>query len=189
MEPNTRGGPSTGLSLDPLFAKSVDGQLHFHSRNGVFYPSGFALFALADEEKLGKAVDLLTAGGVEREDITLLRPEQMHEITDRSQRDAGVLSRIVSAELKQMAVLEQLADAGNSFALVKSTDDVEKLLHTVGVQSGASKGLLFHTLAVEELPVDKETIPGKSPFGINEVIRSQDSDADVVSTERHRKDH
>ena len=44
--------------------------------------------------------------------------------------------------------------------------------------------LLFHALAVEELPVDKETIPGTSPFGANEVIRTQDSDADFDDAHR-----
>ena len=103
---------------------------------------------------------------------------------DQSQHDAGLLSRIVSAELKQMTVLEQLAEAGNHFMLIKSTDQTTALLQTIGAKAGVSKGLLFHTLAVEELPVDKETIPGTSPFGVNEVIRTQDSDADVDSAHR-----
>jgi hypothetical protein len=62
---------------------------------------------------------------------------------------------------------------------VKNTDKSRKLLETIGAKTGMSKGLLFHTLAVEELPVDKESIPGTSPFGVNEVIRTQDSDADM----------
>jgi hypothetical protein len=179
MESNTQAGSSSGRSLDSLYARSLDDDERFHTRNGVFYPTGSALLALPDEEHLGKMVDLLSEGGVSREAITLLRPEQMREIIDRSQRDAGVLSRIVSAELKQLKILEQLAKAGNSFVLVKTNDDTVPLLQRVGLQAGASKGLLYHTLAVEELPVAKETIPGDSPFGMNEVIRTQESDADV----------
>ena len=179
MERNTQSGSSQGGSLDSLFATSLDDTDRFPTRNGVFYPTGSALLALPDEEHLGRIVDLLSEGGVSSEDITLLKPDQMREIIDRSQRDAGVLSRIVSAELKQLKILEQLAKAGNSFALVKTHDDTVPVLQRVGGQAGASKGLLYHTLAVEELPVGKETIPGDSPFGMNEVIRTQESDADV----------
>jgi len=184
MERQTEGGPTAGRSLDSLFVASVDDPERFHTRNGVFYPTGFALLALPDDESVGKAVELLRQGGVADADMTLLRPEQMKELTDRSQRDAGVLSRIVSAELKQLKILEQLAKSGNRFALVKSSDSNAELLHRVGRAAGASKGLLYHTLAVEELPVDKETIPGDSPFGMNEVIRTQESDADVEKRSR-----
>ena len=184
MERNTQAGSSSGRSLEPLFARTLDDGDRFHTRNGVFYPTGSALLALPDEEHLGKMVGLLSEGGVADADITLLRPEQMKELVDRSQRDAGVLSRIVSAELKQLKIIEQLAKAGNSFVLVKTNDDTAPLLQHVGLQAGATKGLLYHTLAVEELPVAKETIPGDSPFGMNEVIRSQETDADVDRTSR-----
>ena len=171
-------------SLDHLYARSLDGsEDRFHHRNGVFYPSGFALLALK-ESKLQSAIDVLTEGGLPEGEITLLRPEQMHQITQRSQHDAGLLSRIVSAELKQMTVLEQLAEAGHHFLLVRNTDQTADLLHSVGARAGVSKGLLFRTLAVEELPVDKETIPGTSPFAVNEVIRTQDSDADMSGDHR-----
>ncbi len=174
-----------GRSVEHLYAASLDGtEDQFNRRNGVFYPSGFALLALSDQDKVQKAVGLLTESGVAESEITLLRPEQMHELTDQSQHDAGLLSRIVSAELKQMEVLEQLAETGHHFLLVKSTDRTTGLLQTIGARAGVSKGLLFHTLAVEELPVDKETIPGTSPFGVNEVIRTQDSDADMSGDHR-----
>ena len=68
--------------------------------------------------------------------------------------------------------------------MVKAHDDTVPVLQRVGTQAGATKGLLYHTLAVEELPVQKETIPGDSPFGMNEVIRTQDSDADVEKRSR-----
>lgn len=173
-------GSESGRSLEHLYAQSLEGEGdQFNRRNGVFYPSGCALLAFPDEEKIAKAVEVLTQGGVPESGITLLKPEQMRQLTNESQHDAGILSRIVSAELKQMTVLEQLADAGNHFLLVKRTDENDDLLKGLGTRAGASKGLLFHTLAVEELPVDKETIPGTSPFGVNEVIRTQDSDADM----------
>jgi hypothetical protein len=179
------GGSSEGSSHQHLYAQSLDGpEDQFNRRNGVFYPSGFALLALPDEEKAGKAVELLTQGGVAETEITLMRPEQMRQLTDDSQHDAGLLSRIVSAELKQMTVLRQLSDAGNHFLLVRSSDERADLLKAVGPKAGMSKGLLFHTLAVEELPVDKETIPGTSPFGVNEVIRTQESDADMSGDHR-----
>ena len=178
------GSPGGERSLDHLYAQSLEGPGdQFNRRNGVFYPSGFALLALP-AENVAKAVEVLTQGGTAESGITLLKPEQMRQLTDASHHDAGILSRIVSAELKQMNVLEQLADAGNHFLLVKSTEDNDDLLKTVSARAGASKGLLFHTLAVEELPVDKETIPGTSPFGVNEVIRTQDSDADMSGDHR-----
>ena len=179
-------GPASGRSIDHLYATSLDGsEDRFHRRNGVFYPSGYALLALP-ADKVAGAVDLVTEAGLPEEEVTLLRPAQMHELTDQSQQDAGLLSRIVSAELKQMTVLEQLAEAGHHFMLIRSTDDNAELLQTIGSRAGVSKGLRFHALAVEELPVDKETIPGTSPFGVNEVIRTQDSDADVDDAHRPR---
>jgi len=175
-----------GRSIDHLYATSLDGtEDRFHRRNGVFYPSGYALLALP-ADKVAGAVELVTAAGLAEQEVTLLRPDQMHELTDQSQHDAGLLSRIVSAELKQMTVLEQLAEAGNHFMLIRSNDDNAGLLQTIGARAGVSKGLRFHALAVEELPVDKETIPGTSPFGVNEVIRTQDSDANVDDEHRPR---
>jgi hypothetical protein len=170
--------------IDHLYATSLDGsEDRFNRRDGVFYPSGYALLALPGDKVAG-AVDLVVKEGLPEQEVTLLRPEQMHQLTDQSQHDAGLLSRIVSAELKQMTVLEQLAEAGNHFMLIRSTDETAALLQTIGANAGVSKGLVFHTLAVEELPVNKETIPGTSPFGVNEVIRTQDSDADVDSAHR-----
>ena len=177
-------GDSPGRSLDHLYATSLDGsEDRFNRRNGVFYPSGYALLALPGDKVAG-AVELVIGEGLAEQEVTLLRPEQMHQLTDQSQHDAGLLSRIVSAELKQMTVLEQLAEAGNHFMIIKSTDETSALLQTIGAKAGVSKGLVFHALAVEELPVNKETIPGTSPFGVNEVIRTQDSDADVDSEHR-----
>lgn len=181
----TADGDGAGKrSLDHLYAKTVDGSDdRFNRRDGIFYPSGFALLALPVEE-LERAIRALTDGGVAEQELTLLHPEQMHQLTNESQHDAGLLSQIVRAELKQMTVLEQLAEAGNHFLLVRNTDQITPLLQTVGAKAGITKGLLFHSLAVEELPVDKETIPGTSPFGVNEVIRSQDSDADLSGDHR-----
>jgi len=178
------GSSSGGRSLQHLYATSLDdSEDRFHRRNGVFYPSGYALLALP-ADRVGDAVELVTQQGLPEQEVTLLRPEQMHQLTDQSQHDAGLLSRIVSAELKQMTVLEQLAETGHHFMLVRSTDENAGLLQTIGTQAGVSKGLRFHALAVEELPVDKETIPGTSPFGANEVIRTQDSDADFDDAHR-----
>ena len=166
--------------LERLYAQSLeDDNERFNTRNGVFYPAGFALLALPDERALSNAVQMLSEGGVPDEDLTILRTEQMQTLIDRSRHDAGILARIVAAELKQLSVLEQLAATGHQFLLIKYTDQSRRLLDDVGIRSAASKGLLFHALAVEELPVRKETIPGTSPFGVNEVIRSQDSDADM----------
>jgi len=183
------GAPGSGSrssgSLDYLYATSVEGtEDQFNRRNGVFYPSGFALLAMPDEESVRQAVEVLTQNGLQESEITLLRPEQMHQLTDQSQHNAGLLARIVAAELKQMTVLDQLAGTGHHFLLIKNTDQISPLLQTVGAKARISKGLAFHTLAVEELPVDKETIPGRSPFGVNEVIRTQDSDADMSGDHR-----
>jgi len=168
-----------------LYAQSTDGhEGQFHRRNGVFYPSGYALLALPGEENVEKAVTALTQKGLPESEITLLRPEQMIQMTEQSQQEAGLLSRIVAAELKQMTVLHQLAETGHHFLLVRSSEETDKVLQTVGATAGVSKGLLFHSLAVEELPVDRETIPGKSPYGMNEVLRTQDSDADVGGDNR-----
>jgi hypothetical protein len=180
------GGDASGggRSLQHLYATSLDGsEDRFNRRNGVFYPTGYALLALP-EEQVGKAVELVTRQGVPEQEVTLLRPEQMHQLTDQSQHDAGLLARIVAAELKQLTVLEQLAETGHHFMLLRSSDENAGLLQTIGGQAGVSKGLLFHALAVEELPVDKETIPGTSPFSANEVIRTQDSDADFDDDHR-----
>jgi hypothetical protein len=184
-DPGESRDPGGQRSIEHLYTRTLNGEEdRFHRRNGVFYPTGFALFALPDEGKLAKAVELLIQGGVPENEITLLRPEQMHQLAEDSKRDAGLLAQIVAAELKQMTVLEQLADVGNHFLLVRHTDQIDELLHTLGAQVGASKGLLFHRLVIEELPVGKETIPGPSPFGVDEVIRTQPSDAELSGDRR-----
>lgn len=171
-------------SLDHLYVEAMDAEdARFNTRNGVFYPTGFILLALSGEQAVSSAVTLLTGGGIVEDEITLLRPEQMRELTDKSRHDAGLLSQIVGAELKQMTVLAQLADDGHHFLLVKDGDECRRVIETVGLEPGVSRGLMFHTLAVEELPVVKEKIPGKSPFGVNEVIRNHASDAEMRGKE------
>ncbi|MGE0796857.1 MAG: hypothetical protein AB7G13_07800 [Lautropia sp.] len=151
----------------------------FHHRNGVYYPVGYALLAFPDAAALARAVELALTGGIADADMTVLQAAQVKQITDRSQHDAGLLARIVSAELKQLTVLEQLAESGHTFLLVRHRDEIRPTLDRISA-GGASKGLLYHRLAVEELPVAKETIPGPSPFGMNEVVRTQHSDASVI---------
>ncbi len=172
-------------SLDHLYVQAMDAEdARFNTRNGVFYPTGFILLALSGEQAVTRAVALFTGGGIVEKEITLLRPEQMRELTDKSRQDAGLLSQIVGAELKQMTVLSQLADDGHHFLLVKDCDECRRVMETIGLGSGVSRGLMFHTLAVEELPVVNEKIPGKSPFGVNEVVRSHASDAEMSGKDK-----
>lgn len=177
--------PSQGQSLEHLYVQTIDAEeARFNTRNGVFYPTGFILLALSSEQAVSRAVALFTNGGIVEKEITLLRPEQMRELTDKSRHDAGLLSQIVGAELKQMTVLSQLADDGHHFLLVKDGEECRRVIETVSLEPGVSRGLVFHTLAVEELPVVKERIPGKSPFGVNEVIRNHASDAEMRGNDK-----
>ncbi|MEO6269430.1 MAG: hypothetical protein ABIP08_03910 [Lautropia sp.] len=172
-------------SLDHLYVETTGAEdPRFNTRNGVFYPTGFILLALSGEQAVSRAVALLTGGGIVEKEITLLRPEQMRKLTDKSRHDAGLLSQIIGAELKQMTVLSQLADDDHHFLLVKDGDECRRVIETIGLEPGVSRGLMFHTLAVEELPVVKEKIPGKSPFGVNEVIRNHASDAEMRGNDK-----
>lgn len=173
-------GP-TDSAAHPLAIASIDldDDDRLNTRNGVFYPTGFALLAFAARARIDQAIEALRSVATEADALTVLSAGQMHAIAQRSQDNAGVLSRIVSAELKQLTVFEQLASANHEFLLVRDSEDVRPVLERVGVDAVASKAVLFRTLAIEELPVPKETIPGTSPFGVNEVIRSQETDADL----------
>jgi hypothetical protein len=161
------GQSSTGgegkQSVEHLYAQSLGSEDQFNRRNGVFYPSGYALLALPDAEKVGTGSAVAYARRRGRERHHPLASRSDAAVDGRLPARRRPLARIVSAELKQMTVLRQLADAGNHFVLVKNSEDIDKLLQSVSVKAGVSKGLLFHSLAVEELRVDKEVIQAPVP--------------------------
>lgn len=178
--PNTKPGSQNTASpqdIQSLYPDRLDSsEDRFNTRNGVFYPNGFALFAL-QQDQVGQAAAEAAQAGLGRSDLTLLRPEQMGELTRQSEQDAGMLARIVGAELKQIEVLQQLAAQGNHFLLMRVDDEMAKKLEGFGQRVHACKGLRYHTVAVEEIRVPNETIPGNSPFGSNEMVRTMPSDA------------
>lgn len=48
------------------------------------------------------------------------------------------------------------------------------------------KAVQYHALAIEELRIGAEEIPGESPYGVNEVLRSKASDARMTPRNRRR---
>lgn len=148
-----------------------------HTRDGVFYPSGYAVLGLAPSDAAALR-DALAAAGVARDDMMLLAPEEAAAVMRETDREAGVLARIVGAEIRNAHVMGQLAESGAAFLIVRvPDDDAERLLVATARRWRVRKALRYHALAVEELRVGVEEVPGDSPYGVNEVLRSKPTEA------------
>ncbi|MBN9428723.1 MAG: hypothetical protein J0H09_19655 [Burkholderiales bacterium] len=148
-------------------------------RNGVFYPTGHVVLAVMHEQ-LPALEQALQQAGFGTGQLMRLSPQETIELMDQSAKDAGLLSRIVSAELKETEVLRQLAQDGASLLIVRLGDDADQELLTQAVQGyHIRKASCYHTLAIEELAIGTEEIPQESPYGMNEIPRAKPSDAQL----------
>lgn len=162
-----------------------------HTRDGAFYPTGHAVLGLAPEDASALAAALERAG-VSRADMMLLAPEEAAAVMRETDEDAGMLARMVGAEIRNARVMRQLAESGTAFLIVRVDDDEqERRLVTEARRWPVHKALRYHALAVEELRVGTEAVPGESPYGVNEVLRSKPTDARLEprddSTEPRRR--
>lgn len=178
---STGARPSVADSDDNIRALypdrlDIDEDDRFNLRMGVYYPAGYAVLAIAGDAVQASVQGALDSG-IPIEALTLLRPVQMQQIVARSREKAGLAAKLVGAELKQLDVFEQLSEDGHHFLLVRDDDSTRPAILDLGMRIRAAKGLLYHSLAAEDLAVPHETIPGDSPFGANEVARSYPSDA------------
>lgn len=150
-----------------------------HTRNGVFYPTGHAVLVLLPDDAKA-ACDALHEAGFEADATLLLGAEQTADLMRSSEEQAGLMSEMVGSEIKNLRVVRQLADNGSGMLIVRVRGDAEeRRLVEVAQRWPVHKAMRYHTLAIEELPVGAENIPGDSPYGVNEVLRSKPSDAQM----------
>lgn len=159
----------------------TDGQTEAFTarRNGVFYPNGHVVLAIAHDHAPALEQTLQEAGFGTAQ-WARLSPQEAIELMDLSAQEAGLLSRIVSAELKETEVLRQLADDGAALVIVQigAEADKERLVQAAR-RHRIRKAAYYHTLAIEELAVGTEEIPQESPYGMNEIPRAKPSDAQL----------
>lgn len=147
------------------------------TRDGVFYPSGYAVLGLAPDDAAALR-DALVAADFAGDDTLLLAPDEAAAVMRETDREAGMLARIVGAEIRNARVMRQLAEDGAAFLIVRVPDDeAERSLVATARRWRVRKALRYHTLAVEELRVGVEEVPGDSPYGVNEVLRSKPTEA------------
>lgn len=155
-----------------------------NTRDGVFYPTGHAVLVVspADAKAVG---DALHDAGFARDSTLFLDSAQTADLMRASEEQAGFLAQVVGAEIKNLRVIRQLADNGAGMLIVRVADDDEEhaLVRTVR-RWAVHKAMRYHTLAIEELPVGVEAIPGDSPYGVNEVLRNKPSDAQMKPRRR-----
>lgn len=165
---------------DPRRAPELDEQRRrrfLNTRDGVFYPTGHAVLVMKREDAQG-LVDALGKAGFADDATLLLDSAQTADLMRASEEQAGLLAEIVGAEIKNLRVIRQLADEGAWMLVVRvNDDDEERRLVQASAGWGVHKAMRYHTLAIEELPVGSEDIPGDSPYGVNEVLRNKPSDA------------
>src|SRR5690606_19412613 len=148
-------------------------------RNGVFYPSGHAVLVL-ERDHAQELVDALPEAGFAGDATMLLDPAQTADLMRASEDEAGLLSELVGAEIKNLRVIRQLADEGAWMLIVRvHDDDEERRLVQAARRWPVHKAMRYHTLAIEELRIGSEDIPGDSPYGVNEVLRNKPSDAQM----------
>ncbi len=165
---------------DPRRAPELDAQRRrqfLHTRDGVFYPTGHAVLVM-ERDDAQHLVDALGQAGFPGDAMMLLDSAQTADLMRASEEQAGLLAEIVGAEIKNLRVIRQLADGGAWMLVVRVKDDDEeqRLLQASG-RWPIHKAMRYHRLAIEELPVGSEDIPGDSPYGVNEVLRNKPSDA------------
>lgn len=157
-----------------------------NTRDGVFYPGGHAVLLLAPDDAHALR-NALAEAGFAADDSLLLAPREAAALMRDSEEQAGVLARIVRAEMKNAQVMRQLADDGSAMLIVRIDGEAqEDALVATARGWTVRKALRYHALAIEELRLGAEEIPGESPYGVNEVLRSKPSDARQKPRSRRR---
>lgn len=170
----------------PAASDSAQKDAFLNTRNGVFYPGGHAVLLLAPEDAHALR-DALGAAGFASGDSLLLGPREAAALMRDSEEQAGALARIVSAEMKNAGVMRQLADDGAAMLIVRvDGDERQDALVAAARRWRVRKAVRYHALAIEELRIGAEEIPGESPYGVNEVLRSKASDARMTPRNRRR---
>ena len=144
----------------------------FATRMGVYYPNHHAVLAIDDGEDAARLREELLRSGFAADALFDASPATMAAFLRRTSDEAGLLAQVVASELKQMEILLQLAESGCRFLIVRLDDDAQKeQLMRVGAGYPIEKALHYQALAIEELSIGDATIPGESPYGINETPR------------------
>lgn len=162
-------------NTDPALSQAQRDRF-LNTRGGVFYPTGHAVLVLEPDD--AKALrEALHDAGFERDEILLLDPRQTADLMRASEEQAGVLNELGS-ELANVTIIRQLADQGSAMLIARTKgEEAERKLLGAAAGRRVRKALRYHTLAIEELPVGSEDIPGDSPYAAGEVPRNKPSDA------------
>lgn len=169
--------PRRSGELDPTLPQEQRDRF-LNTRNGVFYPTGHAVLVLAPDDALALR-DALHEAGFGRDETLLLGPQQAADLMRASEEQAGVLSEFGS-ELENVAIIRQLADEGAAMLLVRTKgDEAQRKLLLAAAGREVRKALRYHALAIEELALGTEEIPGDSPYASGEVPRNKPSDAQL----------
>ncbi len=165
-------------ALDPELSRQRR-DAFLHTRNGVFYPTGHTVLVLLPDDA-NAVCNALHEAGFARDSTMLLDAQQTSDLMQASEEQAGFLSEIVGGEIKNLRVIRQLADNGACMLIVRvHDDDEERRLVEVAQRWPVHKAMRYHSLAIEEIAVGSEDIPGDSPYGVNEVLRNKPSDAQM----------
>ncbi len=141
------------------------------SRHGVFYPTGFVVAAFASARVARQVYDTILQT-VDSEEVRLREPAEMQGLMEESVENAGVMAKVVSAELKQVEMLRQFADAGHWFVIFDRSELGEIGLQSIVAAANPSRMIHYGMLAIENLTPEDHSLPGDSPLGINERGRS-----------------
>ncbi|MDT3679831.1 MAG: hypothetical protein ROZ64_13470 [Burkholderiaceae bacterium] len=163
--------------IDPTLPQAQRNRF-LNTRNGVFYPTGHAVLVLPPDDALALR-DALHEAGFGRDETLLLDPQQTADLMGASEEQAGVLNEL-GGELANATIIRQLADDGSAMLLVRAKgDEAQRKLLRAAAGKGVRKALRYHALAIEELPVGTEDVPGDSPYASGEVPRNKPSDAQL----------
>ena len=143
----------------------------FHRRHGVFYPTGHVVLAYDGPEALARAWKDAWRDEVGWTGVRALRADQMIELATQSAEHATIAAKIVSAELKQIDVLRQMAEQGAEFLIVADASLAEDRRQTLLERCPPAKATHYGTITMVEVAKGRKDKVADSPFGMNEQRR------------------
>lgn len=138
------------------------------TRHGVFYPTGHTVFAFGSEQQLDRAWQHLNRLVSATGHAIALRGTQMQRIVQQSRDDATLVASIVAAELKQLDILSQVADAGGAFLIIESDILSDELTESMVGKQQPILGLQYGSLTMQELVGKDMDAIDANPLGMNE---------------------
>ncbi|MEZ5742035.1 MAG: hypothetical protein R3E68_23095 [Burkholderiaceae bacterium] len=97
-----------------------------------------------------------------------LKPAQMAVLARQSNEQATMMAKIVSAELKQMELLRQLAGNDAGFLILSNEHLSDVTLDELIARHRPIKGIRYGTITMEDLVAGNTPLIDDSPMGMNE---------------------